>query len=89
MSGVQGRIPLAHELSKAQRRFESGVSPLRYRKAQKALIDMQNDVLAYLNAKRHLNKNEREELDQMIKLVSQKILDRRIENNGFNANFNY
>ena len=50
---------------------------------------MQNDVLAYLNAKRHLNKNEREELDQMIKLISQKILDRRIENNGFNANFNY
>ena len=25
---------------------------------------MQNDVLAYLNAKRHLNENEREELDQ-------------------------
>ena len=58
-------------------------------KAQKALIDMQNDVLAYLNAKRHLNENEREELDQMIKIISQKLLDRRIENNGFNADFNY
>ena len=57
-------------------------------KAQKALIDMQNDVLAYLNAKRHLNENEREELDQMIKIISQKLLDRRIENNGFNADFN-
>ena len=32
---------------------------------------MQNDVLAYLNAKRHLNENEREELDQMIKIISQ------------------
>ena len=51
--------------------------------AQKALIDMQNDVLAYLNAKRHLNENEREELDQMIKIISQKMLDRRIENNAF------
>lgn len=58
-------------------------------KAQKALIDMQNDVLAYLNAKRHLNENEREELDQMIKIISQKMLDRRIEHNGFNADFNY
>ena len=57
--------------------------------AQKALIDMQNDVLAYLNAKRHLNENEREELDQMIKIISQKMLDRRIEHNGFNADFNY
>ena len=58
-------------------------------KAQKALIDMQNDVLAYLNAKRHLNENEREELDQMIKIISQKLLDKRIENNGFNSDFNY
>ena len=60
-----------------------------HKKAQKALIDMQNDVLAYLNAKRHLNENEREELDQMIKIISQKLLDKRIENNGFNSDFNY
>lgn len=72
------------ELAKQTRKAREEVQ-----KAQKALIDMQNDVLAYLNAKRHLNKNERKELDQMIKIISQKLLDRRIENNGFNADLNY
>lgn len=51
--------------------------------AQLALIDMQNDVLAYLNAKRHLNENERKELDQMIKIISQKLLNQRDVNNDF------
>ncbi|MDD9322370.1 hypothetical protein M0O54_20100, partial [Acinetobacter lactucae] len=58
-------------------------------KAQKALIDRQNDVLADVNARRYVNENEGEELCQMIKIISQKWLDRRIENNGLNADFNY
>lgn len=47
------------------------------RKAEKALIDMQNDVLTYLNAKRHLREHEREELDRMIKIISEQILEKR------------
>ncbi|MDD9322381.1 hypothetical protein M0O54_20155, partial [Acinetobacter lactucae] len=58
-------------------------------KVPKALKDMQNDVLTYLNAKQNLNENEREELDKMIKIISQKLLARKIDNMGFNDAFNY
>lgn len=66
---------------------QTQIARRKAQEAQTALIAMQNEVLHYLNAKRHLNENECKELDRMILIVSQKLLNQREISNDHHFDF--